>query len=601
VIGLGLSLTQVAVRGSGRTFGAAIIISGNNQDENTAIGTTIGNVSVVGGTGTYTFTKTADPDSAFTFTSPALKNAIVFDYETATGHNVTIHADNGAGSVLNRTFNIGVNDIDEVPPTITFSLSQTIPENSAFSLTLTADKPATWAKTGGADTALFTLTGNVLTMAAKDFEIPTDANADNAYIVQVTATSAAYAPATTNQTITVSVTNIGPTITSSATQTTPENAAFSMTLTASESVTWAKTGGADTALLTLSGATLSMTAKDFEIPTDANTDNVYVVTVTATSVATSETASQTINVTVTDVADTLPAPGTPTIVWTSATSVTPPVFSFSAPTDPDLVVGDNVHFQRSSVSDFSSGLTDYNNTVDSTEDAANALTFSSGTWADGTWWVRARTERTGAANSAWSNTETKTLATVTAVTMDPAHSTANITLSGGNLVVTGGGSATLSDNVRSTASHATGKYYCEFGITTDLGGQHHGQGLVNGTFTIGANYVGSTNNGVGGYTGALGQFILINAANVAAIGSVLTGGTVGMAVDLTAHLVWFTIDGSTWTSGSPSGGTGGVDISALGAVALFPAVDIGGPGNVTTVNFGATTYVYTRPTGFSNW
>jgi hypothetical protein len=250
-------------------------------------------------------------------------------------------------------------------------------------------------------------------MTAKDFEIPTDANTDNAYIVQVTATSVAYAPATTNQTITVSVTNIGPTITSSATQTTPENSAFSMTLTASESVTWSKTGGADTALFTLSGATLSLAAKDFEVPTDANTDNVYVVQVTATSVATSETASQTINVTVTDVADTLPAPGTPTIVWTSATSVTPPVFSFSAPTDPDLVVGDNVHFQRSTVSDFSTGLTDYNNTVDSAEDAANALTFSSGTWADGTWWVRARTERTGAANSAWSNTETKTLATST--------------------------------------------------------------------------------------------------------------------------------------------------------------------------------------------
>lgn len=307
MLGLGLSLFQVAVRGGGRVQAAAIIISNNNQDENTAIGTTIGNVSVIGGSGTYTFTKTADPDSAFTFaTPPALKNAIVFDYETATGHNVTIHADNGAGSVLNRTFNIGVNDIDEVPPVITVSTSQTIPENSAFSLTLTADKPVTWTKTGGADTALFTLTSGVLSMTAKDFEIPTDANTDNAYVVQVTATSVAYAPATTNATITVMVTDVaGPTITSSASFSTPENAIFSTTLSASESATWAKTGGADTALFTLSGATLSLPAQNFEAPADADANNTYIVQVKATSVATGEVSSgQTITVTVTDVVET---------------------------------------------------------------------------------------------------------------------------------------------------------------------------------------------------------------------------------------------------------------------------------------------------------
>jgi hypothetical protein len=315
-LGLGLSLTQVAVRGGNtRSVGPQILISNRFQDENTAIGTAIGTFTVVGGTGTYTLTKTADPDSAFTLTAGVLKNAIVFDYETATLHSVTIHADNGAGSTVDRTLTIGVNDIDEVPPVITSSATQSVNENSAFSLTLTADKAVTWTKTGGADTALFTLTSGVLTMTAKDFEIPTDANTDNVYVVQVTATSVAYAPATTNQTI---------------------------------------------------------------------------------------------NVTVLDVAE--GAPGTPTIVWTSDVTVTPPVFSFTAPTDPDLVVGDTVHFQRATDSGFTTSVTDYTNTVDSTEDAANALTFTSGTWANGTWYVRARTERVGWDNSAWSNTETKTLA-----------------------------------------------------------------------------------------------------------------------------------------------------------------------------------------------
>jgi hypothetical protein len=154
-----------------------------------------------------------------------------------------------------------------------------------------------------------------------------------------------------------------------------------------------------------------MTAKDFEAPTDANTDNVYVVQVTATSVAYAPaTTNQTINVTVLNVADTLPAPGTPVLVWTSDTVTTPPVFSVTVPTDADMVAGDTAHFQRSTVSDFSTGVTDYTHTITSPEDAANAITFSSGTWANGTWYVRERTERVGSDNSAWSNTEFKTLA-----------------------------------------------------------------------------------------------------------------------------------------------------------------------------------------------
>jgi hypothetical protein len=349
---------QVAVRGgAGHVIGPQILIGSSNQDENTAIGTTIGTLVVVGGTGTYTLTKTADPDSAFTLTGAVLKNAIVFDYETAISHSVTIHADNGAGSTVNRTLNISVNDIDEVPAVITSSATQSVNENSAFSLTLTADKAVTWTKTGGADTALFTLSGSTLTMTAKDFEIPTDANTDNVYVVQVTATSVAYAPATTNQTI---------------------------------------------------------------------------------------------NVTVLDVADTLPAPGTPTIVWTSDVTVTPPVFSFTVPTDPDLVVGDTVHFQRATDSGFTTSVTDYTNTVDSAEDLANALTFSSGTWANGTWYVRARTERVGATNSAWSNTETKTLAVVTGVIFDAVSAggtTASQTYTGV------GTSATHTKHTVGTGSH----------------------------------------------------------------------------------------------------------------------------------------------------
>lgn len=72
------------------------------------------------------------------------------------------------------------------------------------------------------------------------------------------------------------------------------------------SVSFALTGGADQAAFTLNSATreLSFTnAPDFEAPTDANGDNVYEVTVTASSGG--QSTSLTLQVTVTDQADAL--------------------------------------------------------------------------------------------------------------------------------------------------------------------------------------------------------------------------------------------------------------------------------------------------------
>lgn len=97
---------------------------------------------------------------------------------------------------------------DTTPPTITSSGTQTVLEGNAFSLTLTANETVTWTKTGGADTARFTLTGSTLSMTAKSFGSPTDADTNNTYIVQVTATDTS--SNATNQTVTVTVTQFTP-------------------------------------------------------------------------------------------------------------------------------------------------------------------------------------------------------------------------------------------------------------------------------------------------------------------------------------------------------------------------------------------------------
>lgn len=110
------------------------------------------------------------------------------------------------GSSYGAYSNTETKTIDATAPTITSSNSVSLAENSALSHSLTANETVTWTKTGGADTALFTLAGSNLSMTAKDFETPADANTNNTYVVQVTATDAA--GNATNQTITVTVTDV---------------------------------------------------------------------------------------------------------------------------------------------------------------------------------------------------------------------------------------------------------------------------------------------------------------------------------------------------------------------------------------------------------
>ena len=96
-----------------------------------------------------------------------------------------------------------------------------------------------------------------------------------------------------------------PTITSASAANCAENATLAHTLTANEGVSWSIVGGADQARFEISGSTLRWLGngtKDFEAPDDSGANNTYVVDVRATDSATN-TADQTITITVTDVAE----------------------------------------------------------------------------------------------------------------------------------------------------------------------------------------------------------------------------------------------------------------------------------------------------------
>lgn len=100
-------------------LGPTIQLSASFIAEDASVTDVIGILSVANGSGTYTFTITADPDSKFQIDNDdELQVGDTLDYETATSHSVTIEADNGVDDPFTRMFTISVTDVsdDELLP-----------------------------------------------------------------------------------------------------------------------------------------------------------------------------------------------------------------------------------------------------------------------------------------------------------------------------------------------------------------------------------------------------------------------------------------------------------------------------------------------------
>jgi hypothetical protein len=130
MLGVGINLWR-AVYGGG-TATPRISLTATTIAEDAAVGDPVGTLSVVNGSGSYTFSITADPDSKFAIDGATLETAAALDYETATTHSVTIEADNGVDPPLSRTFLIGVTNVFEAASLSALTLSaSTIEEASA--------------------------------------------------------------------------------------------------------------------------------------------------------------------------------------------------------------------------------------------------------------------------------------------------------------------------------------------------------------------------------------------------------------------------------------------------------------------------------------
>ena len=210
---------------------------------------------------------------------------------------------------------INLTNVNEAPEITTTATTADVPENSTAVLTLAAsDEDAsdthTWSVETADDGSFFEITqGGVLSFTdAPDFETKQDADTDNIYDVTVKVADAGALSDTHAISVTVTGVNEAPEITTTATTAdVPENSTAVLTLAASDedasdTHTWSveTTGDGSFFEITQAGVLSFKNAPDFENEQDADTDNVYVVTVKVAD-AGGLSDTHTISVTVTDV------------------------------------------------------------------------------------------------------------------------------------------------------------------------------------------------------------------------------------------------------------------------------------------------------------
>ncbi|KKW93655.1 calcium-binding protein [Sphingobium chungbukense] len=319
--------------------GAAPVITSNgggasaaiSVNENAPAVTTVTATDADGPSIGYAIVGGAD---AALFTIDAATGALTFktapDYETPTDANrdnvydVIVQASDGTNTDQ-QTLAVTVVNLNDNAPVLTSyggtaSVALSVAENGLLAATVVASDadgtPLSYAISGGADAALFTINANTGTLTFKtapDYEAPSDSNGDRIYNVIVSASDGTNSVA---QTFAISVTNANdnaPVITSNGGGT---SAAISMaengsavaivSATDADGTTpgYAISGGADAALFTIdavTGALSFINAPDYENRIDADGDGVYQVMVRATDG--SNVDDQLLSITITDVAE----------------------------------------------------------------------------------------------------------------------------------------------------------------------------------------------------------------------------------------------------------------------------------------------------------
>ena len=256
------------------------------------------------GTNPASFTITGGADQAlFGISGGNLVFNAPRDYETqAHSYQVEVTANDGSNTT-SKIITVNLTDQNDNAPVITPGATQSVAENETFVAALTSTdadtvgtNPASFSITGGADQALFGISGgNLVFNVPRDYETQ-----DHSYQVEVTANDGSNA---TSKIITVNLTDKNdnaPVITTGATQSVAENETFVAALTSTDADTvgtnpasFTITGGTDQALFGISGGNLV-----FNAPHDYATQaHSYQVEVTANDGINTTSKAITVNLT----------------------------------------------------------------------------------------------------------------------------------------------------------------------------------------------------------------------------------------------------------------------------------------------------------------
>ena len=262
------------------------------------------------------------------------------DADTKAGYNLSVTATDEAEETAAIAVTISVT-VPNSPPTITGLASVNYPENdttavATYSITDPDGDALTWS-VAGTDAARFSISedGELTFRSSPNYEAPNDANADNMYEVTVRA-SDGNLMSTINVEVTVTDVNESGIITGPASVNYPENTAatvatYSITDPDGDALTWS-IAGTDAARFSINedGELTFRSSPDYEAPNDANTDNVYEVTVRASDG--NLTATLDVEATVTDVNETGAITGLTSVNYPENGTTTIATYSI---TDPD--------------------------------------------------------------------------------------------------------------------------------------------------------------------------------------------------------------------------------------------------------------------------
>ena len=241
-------------------------------------------------------------------------------------YEVLVGADDGAGGIDQQLLLVSITDVaDGSAPVFVGgpSATATADENGTAAATVVAtdldNDPISYSIIGGIDGGLFSInsvTGVLTFNTAPNYEAPSDANQDNVYQIVISASDGVNSAF---QTLAVSVANLNdnaPLVTSYAGAglvmiSLDENVSAAATITGSDAdgstLTYQIDGGDDAARFVIDPNTgqLSFAVNpDYEVPLDANGDNIYNVSVSVSDGVAS--ASQAFGITVRNVNDAAP-------------------------------------------------------------------------------------------------------------------------------------------------------------------------------------------------------------------------------------------------------------------------------------------------------